>query len=310
MKTQKSPAVAVVNQQAEETVGSLPTPGDWRDYLKPQNWHSASLLFPLLRDVDPEAAEELAKDIKLRGLLNPIIIYQGKVLDGRNRLFACDDAEVEPRFLEWEPSGGMTPVEYVVSQNFHRRHLTPDQRAALAAQLVPQLEREAKERQAAQARRPRDEGGRLLPLPHKNGEVGEGKDKHAGEAVVKASRMTGVNPNKVRQARNLQKENPQAFQQVKAGTQRLTRSTVGPVLKETERKPKARPTRSVCEIRIERALDALDALLMPDGHASTLPLSLVKRIDGEMDGHIDKMQNLLNIARTRLRREPKAKIAR
>jgi type I restriction enzyme M protein len=89
--------------------------------------------------------QELADDIKARGLLNDIVLYQGKVLDGRSRLSACKLAGVEPRFVEWEGEG--SPTEWVISQNLFRRHLTTGQRAVVAYDLLPMMEAEAKERQ-------------------------------------------------------------------------------------------------------------------------------------------------------------------
>src|SRR5262249_10439556 len=109
---------------------------------KPYEFHPACLAFPLLGDAE---LQELADDIKLRGLLQPIVVFRGQVLDGRNRLAACEMAGVDPRFTEW--SGGGSPVEWVVSTNLHRRHLSASQRAVVALDLLPLLDREAKERQ-------------------------------------------------------------------------------------------------------------------------------------------------------------------
>ncbi|MHB8974041.1 MAG: MICOS complex subunit MIC10 family protein [Pirellulaceae bacterium] len=96
--------------------------------------HPICLLFPELPK--PEL-EDLAADIKEKGLFNSIVLYEGKILDGRNRYNACRIAGVEPRFVEW--SGG-SPLEWVVSENFVRRHLSSSQRAVLALDLLPLLE--------------------------------------------------------------------------------------------------------------------------------------------------------------------------
>ncbi len=66
-------------------------------------------------------------------------MYEGKLLDGRNRWKACALAGVEPRFTEFQ---GDDPIGWVVSQNLVRRHLTASQRAVVAFDLLPLLEKE------------------------------------------------------------------------------------------------------------------------------------------------------------------------
>ena len=109
---------------------------------KPYRYHPICLLFPQLGG---QELQELAADIKLKGLLHPILLYEGMILDGRNRYLACEIAGVEPRFVEWKGPG--SPLEWVISENLIRRHLTSSQRAVVAHDLLPLLEAEAKERQ-------------------------------------------------------------------------------------------------------------------------------------------------------------------
>jgi stalled ribosome alternative rescue factor ArfA len=116
--------------------------------LVPAGWpvgvHPAASVFPMLYGT---ALDELASDIRLHGLREPIVVYQGLVLDGRNRLRGCDLAGVEPRFVEWDGAGSL--VGFVLSRNLHRRHLNESQRAMVAARAKPLFEEEAAERQAA-----------------------------------------------------------------------------------------------------------------------------------------------------------------
>lgn len=105
-------------------------------------FHPACLLFPPLPQAEFAA---LVADIATRGLVHPIVLHEGLVLDGRNRLLACRRAGVEPRFTPWRGTG--SPVTWAISTNMVRRHLTSSQRAVLALDLLPLLSAEAKARQ-------------------------------------------------------------------------------------------------------------------------------------------------------------------
>lgn len=104
--------------------------------------HPAALIMPPMNEVE---FKEFKEDISGNGLIEPIVLFQGKVLDGRNRYNACRELDIEIWAREWE--GGMDPVEYVVSKNIHRRQLTPGQRAVAAAKAMDYHVAEAKERQ-------------------------------------------------------------------------------------------------------------------------------------------------------------------
>ena len=91
--------------------------------------HPVADLFPTLDEADFEA---LVANIRALGLLEPIWVKDGAIIDGRNRYGECRSAGVEPRFREYE---GDDLVGFVVATNIHRRHLTESQRADIAAAL-------------------------------------------------------------------------------------------------------------------------------------------------------------------------------
>jgi ParB-like chromosome segregation protein Spo0J len=74
----------------------------------------------------PDELEALANDIKLHGLLNPVIRCQGKLLDGRNRLLACRAVGVKPTFRDVSAEDALV---WARSQNVFRRHLHPNYEA-------------------------------------------------------------------------------------------------------------------------------------------------------------------------------------
>jgi len=92
--------------------------------------HPAAAIFPLMTGAD---FDELVADVKANGLRDPVITYRDTILDGRNRLRACEAADVEPRFKEWT---GDDPVAFVISHNLRRRHMNPVQCATAAAKLA------------------------------------------------------------------------------------------------------------------------------------------------------------------------------
>lgn len=95
--------------------------------------HPVAALFPLMDGADFAA---LVADVKANGLLQPIWLHKdGTILDGRNRYRACTEAGVEAQFKTWQgPEAGV--VQFVTSMNLHRRHLSSEQRAFIAAELA------------------------------------------------------------------------------------------------------------------------------------------------------------------------------
>jgi hypothetical protein len=92
--------------------------------------HPLSELLPLMEDSE---IEELATDIRQNTQRAPITLYEGKILDGRNRYRACKLANVEPKVRHFTTGNA---VAFITSVNVFRRHLTVSQRALFAAKLA------------------------------------------------------------------------------------------------------------------------------------------------------------------------------
>ena len=93
-------------------------------------FHEYANIFPLLEGDELEA---LRADIDENGQINKIILYQGKILDGRNRYTVCEMLGIEPETIEYP---GDDPLGLVLSLNLRRRHLTTGQRADIADELA------------------------------------------------------------------------------------------------------------------------------------------------------------------------------
>lgn len=96
--------------------------------------HPAADVFPMF---SPDALASMADGIRTSGLLHPIVLHAGKILDGRNRYAACLLAKVEPVFVEYQGSDTAEAIaRYVYAENLDRRDLAMDQRALCLRRLV------------------------------------------------------------------------------------------------------------------------------------------------------------------------------
>jgi hypothetical protein len=93
--------------------------------------HPICDLFPCMNEEDQAS---LRDDVAANGLLEPILLYQGQVLDGKLRFQACLDAGVEPRFREYD---GDNPLELACGRNVTRKHLTPEDRKTAMEKVAP-----------------------------------------------------------------------------------------------------------------------------------------------------------------------------
>lgn len=98
--------------------------------MKNIKFHPYSEIFPLIEGAEFDA---LVEDIKAHGLREKIWIYEGKILDGRNRFLACQKAKVKPHYRKYN---GKDALAFIVSLNVQRRHLTEAQRAMAAARIA------------------------------------------------------------------------------------------------------------------------------------------------------------------------------
>lgn len=92
--------------------------------------HEIAAIFPLIQGHD---FDELCADIERHGLREPIWLYEGKILDGRNRYEAC---QITGTAVQTRTYDGDDPVGFVLSLNLHRRHLTESQRGMVAASIA------------------------------------------------------------------------------------------------------------------------------------------------------------------------------
>jgi N6-adenosine-specific RNA methylase IME4/ParB-like chromosome segregation protein Spo0J len=92
--------------------------------------HDLCKLFPPMPE---DQFNSLIDSIRDHGLLTPIMLHDGKILDGRHRYKACINLGIEPSFEEYE---GDDALGYVIALNLSRRHLDESQRAMIGARIA------------------------------------------------------------------------------------------------------------------------------------------------------------------------------
>jgi hypothetical protein len=158
-------------------------------------FHEVASVFPMMSDEEYQA---LAVDIKANGLREPIWTYQGKIIDGRNRYKACQDAGVEPEYREWSGTGSL--VGFVVSLNLNRRHLTSSQKAMIAIEIEKCL---AEENKTGRPAKDSENGGNISTV------FGKSRDQ--------AAALVGTNSHYVTDAKKIVEKAPELKEAVLSG---------------------------------------------------------------------------------------------
>src|ERR1700730_17557954 len=88
---------------------------DEKEWRKPMSlpFHPACEQFD---EMSAKELDELAGDIKRRGLRVPIVTHQGKIIDGRHRALACAKVGVEPQYQEFDGPAEDIP-RFIISMN-------------------------------------------------------------------------------------------------------------------------------------------------------------------------------------------------
>jgi len=204
--------------------------------------HPASALFPIMSPTD---LKELADDIEKNGLREPIQLFDGKILDGRNRYLACKMRKIKPVFsiLNGDCS---SPVAFVASKNLFRRHLSVTQRSAIAVDVQEGLRDESHKRQLSHLKHQANQSVASL------GPIGP-DDKE--RSVTTAARLMKVGETSIKRAARVKRDAPELFEQMKQG-----KSTIEAARRETAKRAggKKRFPSMSADKRIQGVLDSLE----------------------------------------------------
>ena len=161
--------------------------------------HPIAAIFPLLEGV---ALAEMATSIRANGLRVPIRLYEGKILDGRNRYRACVAAGVTPTTSSFKGDAAEA-IALVWDSNRIRRHLNPSQAAVADAKREKALKVYGPVREAAKDRQEegRAKGGKTAGRgrPKKEADssgqqIASSNEKDARKTTAIRAKAAGTNP--------------------------------------------------------------------------------------------------------------------
>lgn len=156
--------------------------------------HPAADIFPMMEGA---AYDSLKASIEKDGQVTPIELWDGQVIDGRNRLKACEELGVDPWVSDVEDIADSDPVSYALALNLERRHLNESQRAMVASK-AEELYRQD---------RPKDQEGKFASM-----------DQPAGQASDRAASVMGVSGRSVRSATKVRRDgDPELAKSVERG---------------------------------------------------------------------------------------------
>jgi ParB-like chromosome segregation protein Spo0J len=187
----------VSEQASDEKVTAVPQPPAFA-----YEFHPLCAMFPLMSD---DELDELAADIKKCGLQEPITLHEGKVLDGRNRVLACQ--KIGKRITQTDTYDGDDPAAFVISKNIRRRHLTQEQKREIVAKLLvenPERSDRATAKIAgvdhktvSSVRTEAEERGEIPHVDKRSDAKGRKQPAHKAKATSPAAKPTHANPSKI-----------------------------------------------------------------------------------------------------------------
>lgn len=152
--------------------------------------------------------KQLVESIKNKGQQDLIVIYEGKILDGRNRYKACREIGIAPKLKGYI---GSDPLGYVTTKNLHRRHLTDSQRAEIALKIAERLTDEENKKNAAEKPEP------------KPSETKKTKPNASPANIKKAAAKMSISPQTVDKIKKIKEKAPEKIDEIKSGKKTINK---------------------------------------------------------------------------------------
>ena len=172
-----------------------------------------------LADLLPRMSEseflDLKKSIEVDGLQNAVILFQGKILDGRNRYDVCKLLGVPIAVFEYVGTEQQA-LTYVLSSNQHRRKLSASQRGVVANETQPMVSEDVNAKRIEKIRQTMLEkaSGKTSSRLIRTTQEGP-KPVVSSQAIV--ADMLGVSTGYVGHAKRIKEADPELYHEVWAG---------------------------------------------------------------------------------------------
>jgi ParB-like chromosome segregation protein Spo0J len=220
--------------------------------------HPAAELFDML---PPNEIEKLGRSMQIDGQLHPVLVWRGLIIDGRNRVAACDRVGIKPKIKEL-PDGTCENdiVRMIIAANLHRRHIDPKRIPAIAAELAT-----------------------MMVGDNQHSKEGPQNCGPSKATVSEVSERLGVAPRTVEMAKEVKAKAPDLFEKIKKGEMRTGTA-------HREMKERAKPTDP--DRADDRVVDAA-ASASADGYTKRMyqrHALIVAMDETEITAHIEIMR--------------------
>jgi ParB-like chromosome segregation protein Spo0J len=172
--------------------------------------HPAAAVFPLIEGDD---FNDLCESIRTHGVQHPAVVHGNELLDGRNRMRACEALKAEGwsgscPVVEWKDDG-RNVAEWIWDTNALRRHMDDDGITMASSAIWPLIARENEARkEAAQFKKGQSgnpTGKKQVDTKSCPPAKRDTKAKHEASTVGQVAAKAGTSKHKARQAIAVQK---------------------------------------------------------------------------------------------------------
>ncbi len=186
-----------IKEKCEKVIKEIECKEETKVYL----FHELSSLFPL---IEGEQFDALVESIRKYGQIEEGVLFDGKILDGRNRYRACEILKIPFRCKEY--SGKMPPMDYIIQKNLHGKYLNTAQRAEIGMLLYEEVEKQVLEEATKK---------RVQKVRKKGTEKGSTAEIVASKVRMSASTLTKVK--KIKEVAMIDKSIAKQWEDVKKG---------------------------------------------------------------------------------------------